>query len=640
MKTIVEKTFPVLGMACSACAANVEKRLNSLDGVAHANVSLASRSATICWQSNKITIDNIKKAVSDIGYDLVIETDRNVEVIENQMYQKLKQRTLLSWILAILTMAVSMGWITVGNRDAANQIALVLTLVNLVFCGKQFYLSAYRQVSHGSANMDVLVSLSTLVAFIFSAFNTFWGDAVWSSQGIAWHTYFDASVMIITFVLTGKLLEEKAKRGTTTSIKQLMGLAPKTARIVQGNDYQDVPLSTIAIGDIIEVRAGEKIPVDGSVTKAESFMTADKVYVDESMITGEPTPVGKQVGDKVLTGTLVSQGKLQLKAQQIGENTALAHIIKMVQMAQNSKAPIQRLVDKVSLVFVPIICILALATFILWILLGGIEALPHAILSAIAVLVIACPCALGLATPTALMVAVGKAAQQQLLVKEATALENMCKIDAIVIDKTGTLTIPNAQIDFTQADNLDFEARESLKPHATEAISMLQQQGIEVYMMSGDKDDAAHYWAEKAGIKHYRSRVLPDDKEEMVRQLQNQGKHVAMIGDGINDSRALALADVSIAMGRGTDVAMDVAQVTLLSDDLRSIAQGISLSHKTVNVVHQNIFWAFVYNLIAIPLATGLPQVFGLSWHIDPMWASGFMAISSVCVVLNSLRLR
>ena len=471
---------------------------------------------------------------------------------------------------------------------------------------------------------------------------------VWGARGIEWHTYFDASVMIITFVLTGRCLEEKAKDSTASSIRQLMGMQPKTARLVtrekmEGtNDYkmEEVPISTIQIGDMIEVRAGEKIPVDGVVTQAESFMTADAAYVDEAMISGEPTPAMKKAGDNVLAGTIPSQGKLRMRAKQIGENTALAHIIRMVQEAQGSKAPVQRIVDKAAVVFVPVVAAIAFFTFLVWLIVGGNGALPQAILSAVAVLVIACPCAMGLATPTALMVGIGKAAQKQILIKDASALENLRKVDALVIDKTGTLTIPNPNIDFTRQDQLSLQERESLKPHAKEAMTALRQEGIEVYMMSGDKEEAARYWAQEAGIGNYHSKVLPGDKQALVKTLQQQGKRVAMVGDGINDTQALALADVSIAIGRGTDVAMDVAQITLMGDDLMALPDAVVLSRKTVGMIWQNLFWAFVYNIVCIPLAAGALHIFGIDFQITPMWASGLMACSSLSVVLNSLRLR
>ena len=636
----MKKTIPVVGMACSACSANVEKKLNSLAGISSASVSLPGRSALIDYDPTTISLEKMKQAVNDIGYDLVIENDRSVAEIEQRAYTLLRRRTLLSWLFALSVMAISMHWLPLGSRDMANQVALLLALANFMYCGREFFINAVKQLRHLTANMDTLVALSTGISFVFSCINTFWGDALWGSRGIAWHTYFDASVMIITFVLTGRLLEERAKDATAASIRRLMGMQPKTARLVDGDHVDEVPIATIAKGDVLEVRAGEKIPVDGIVTQAESFMTADAAYVDESMITGEPTPAEKRVGSRVLAGTIPSQGKLRLKAQQIGEDTALAQIIRMVQAAQSSKAPVQRVVDKVALVFVPVVTAIALLTFVIWLVAGGVDYLPQAILSAIAVLVIACPCAMGLATPTALMVGIGKAAELQVLIKDATALERMRKVDAIVIDKTGTLTLPNQAIDFTKADNLDLEARETLKPHAAEAMKALQERGIAVYMMSGDKEEAAHYWANKAGIEHYQSKVLPQDKENLVRQLQREGHTVAMIGDGINDTQALALADVSMAIGRGTDVAMDVAQVTLMGDDLRNIPRAFDLSQRTVRMIAQNLFWAFIYNLICIPLAAGVLYAFGIDWQITPLWASALMAFSSVSVVLNSLRLR
>lgn len=636
----MKQTIPVIGMACSACSANIEKKLNTLKGVNSASVSLPGRSALIDFDPQVISLEKMKAEINALGYDLVIDKETSVDEIEKREYVLLKRKTVLSWLFSIAVMCVSMRWIDLGSRDIANQVALLIALANMLYCGRQFYVSSFRQLLHGSANMDTLVALSTGIAFLFSTFNTFWGDAVWASRGVVWHTYFDASVMIITFVLTGRLLEEKAKDGTASSIRQMMGMAPKTAHIVDGDTIEEVPLSTIEVGDVLEVRPGEKVPVDGEVIWAESFMTADAAYVDESMITGEPTPAEKKKGSKVLAGTIPSQGKFRMRARQVGEDTALAHIIKMVQEAQGSKAPVQRIVDKAALVFVPVVACIALATFLLWWLIGGNSALPQAIMSAVAVLVIACPCAMGLATPTALMVGIGKAAQKQILIKDAAALESLRKVDVLVTDKTGTLTIPNKNIDFTKADNLPFEERETLKPNAREAMDELQKKGIEVYMMSGDKDEAARYWAEKAGIKHYHSKVLPQDKENLVRQLQAEGKRVAMVGDGINDTQALALADVSIAIGRGTDVAMDVAQVTLMGDDLSAIPEAIQLSRNTVRMIWENLFWAFIYNIVCIPLAAGLLYAFGIDWQITPSWASALMAFSSVSVVLNSLRLR
>ena len=623
---MTRKTFAVLGMMCAGCAANVEKRLKQADGVAEVSVNLATRTALIAYDERAITPEQLKDTLSKIGYELVIEEDRNVETIERRAYLSLRRKVCLSWLFALLVMAISMGWINIGTRDAANQTMLILALLNMVYCGRQFYVTAWQQLMHHSANMDTLVALSTGISFLFSVFNTFWGDEVWGTRGIAWHTWFDASVMIITFVLTGRLLEERAKNGTVSAIRALMGLQPKTAHLVDNGTVTDVPLSVLQPGDTIEVRPGEKIPVDGAVVSSAS------AYIDESMITGEPDAVEKKTGDKVLAGTIVKQGTFRFRAQEVGQKTMLANIIRMVQEAQGSKAPVQRVVDRIALVFVPAVVAISLLTFLVWFLAGGTTCLPQALLSAVSVLVIACPCAMGLATPTALMVGIGKAAQKNILIKDATALEGMRNVSALVIDKTGTLTVIGS--------DPRTQHSETLKPHAREAMEALRQQGIEVYMCSGDKDERARQVAQEAGISHYRSEVLPQDKEDLVKELQSAGHQVAMVGDGINDSQALARADVSIAMGRGTDVAMDVAQVTLMGNDLRRIPEAIGLSKRTVGMIHQNLFWAFIYNVVCIPLAAGLPYLFDLHWQITPMWASALMAFSSVSVVLNSLRLK
>ena len=623
-----KKTFAVLGMMCAGCAANVERRLNQTEGVQSASVNLPARTALIDYDETVTSPEQIKESLSAIGYDLVIEEDRNVEAIERRAYTGLMMKVVASWVIATVVMAISMGWINIGTRDTANQSMLILALLNILYPGRQFYVNTVRQLMHASANMDTLVALSTGISFLFSTFNTFWGESYWGAQGIEWHTYFDASVMIITFVLTGRLMEERAKHSTASAIRDLMSLTPKTARLVVDGSTVDAPISALQPGDTIEVRAGEKIPVDGTVV-------GDSVaYIDESMMTGESVAVEKKTGDKVLAGTIVKEGMLRFKAEEIGQKTILANMIRMVQEAQGSKAPVQRIVDKIALIFVPAVGGIALLTFLAWYLIGGQTYLPQAILSAVSVLVIACPCAMGLATPTALMVGIGKAAEKNILIKDATALEEIRKVNAMVVDKTGTLTqqpIANGQ---------QPTANEELKPHAREAMQQLQQMGIEVYMMSGDKEERAKEIAHEAGIEHYRSEVLPQDKENLVRDLQAQGKHVAMVGDGINDSQALARADVSIAMGKGTDVAMDVAQVTLMGSDLRRIPETIALSKQTVNMIHQNLFWAFIYNIICIPLAAGLPYLFGMQWQITPMWASALMAFSSVSVVLNSLRLK
>jgi len=631
-----KKTIAILGMMCAGCSARVEKRLNELEGIQTASVNLPARTALVEYDPQQISLQQMKDELAKIGYDMVIEEDRNVEAIERRAYTSLRNKVIASWGFALLVMAIAMGsnhsvpllqeGLGEVSKDTANQTMLILSLLNLIYCGRQFYVTAWRQLIHGSANMDTLVALSTGISFLFSTFNTFFGDQVWGSRGIEWHTWFDASVMIITFVLTGRLLEERAKNGTASAIRALMGLQPKTAHLVDNGTVAEAPISALQPGDTIEVRPGERIPVDGTVLRGERL---DSLLpkVDESMITGEPVAVEKRQGDRVLAGTIVKQGTFRFRATEVGQKTMLAHIIKMVQQAQGSKAPVQRTVDRIALVFVPCVVAASLLTFLLWLLIGGTALLPQAILSAVSVLVIACPCAMGLATPTALMVGIGKAAEQNILIKDATALEEIRKVDALVIDKTGTLTIPD-------------DTGEVLKPHAREAMEQLAAHGIEVWMCSGDKDERARAIAQQAAIPHYRSEVLPQDKEDLVSQLQRQGHHVAMVGDGINDSQALAAADVSIAMGRGTDVAMEVAQVTLMGSDLRRIPDAISLSKRTVGMIRQNLFWAFVYNVVCIPLAAGLPYLFGIHLQITPMWASALMACSSVSVVMNSLRLK
>lgn len=628
-----KKTIAVIGMACAGCAANVERRLNELNGISSAAVNFAARTALVEYDPKVITPQMMKEEIIKAGYDLVIDEDESVAAIERHAYSQLIRRMAASWVFAALTMGISMRWLNVGSTSAANQTMLIIALVNIAYCGRVFYVNAWRQLMHKTANMDTLVATSTLISFLFSVFNTFWGDSFWGSRGIENHTYYDASVMIITFVLTGRVLEERAKSSTASAIRALMGMAPKTAHLINGDSIDEVPIAALGSGDIIEVRAGEKVPVDGSITTGET-------YIDESMITGEPTPARRSEGDKVFAGTILKQGTIRFRAEATGDKTMLAQIIRMVQEAQGSKAPVQRVADKIARVFVPAVLCLSLITFILWYAVSGDSQLPRAVLSAVSVLVIACPCALGLATPTALMVGIGRAARNNILIKDATALENMRNIDAIVIDKTGTLTIPNKDVDFTKADSLTLDQRETLKPGAREAMQMLHEEGVEVYMMSGDKEEAAKYWADKAGITHWKSRVMPQDKEDMVRKLQSEGHHVAMVGDGINDTQALAAADVSIAMGKGTDIAIDVAQVTLMGTDLRRIAYAIKLSRQTVGMIHQNLFWAFIYNVVCIPLAAGLPYLFGAHWQITPMWASALMAFSSISVVMNSLRLK
>ncbi len=628
-----KKTLPVLGMACAGCSASVERRLRSLQGVRSASVSLPGRSAVVEYDERKISVADMKREIDAMGYELVTDDAKSVDAMERNNYRLLLRRTLLSWFFAFVVMAVSMRWIDMESTSSANQLMLIAALLNIAYCGRSFYINAVRRLLHGSASMDTLVAMSTGVSFLFSAFNTFWGDTFWGAHDMEWHTYYDASVMIVTFVLTGRCIEERARKSTAASIRSLMGLVPKVAHVVDGGVVTDVPLAAVIAGDTVEVRCGEKIPVDGTVADGEA-------YVNEAMISGEPVPVVKRKGEKLLAGTVVDGGTLRFRAEQVGQQTVLSGIIRMVQQAQTSKAPVQRLVDKVALVFVPCVLLLSLLTFAVWMIAGSMAALPDAALSAISVLVIACPCAMGLATPTALMVGIGKAATKGILVKDAAAVEQLCRVTAIVMDKTGTLTIPNKDVDFKSASQLPFEDRETLKPHAAEAVTMLKERGMEVWMMSGDNDEATAFWAGKTGIKHWKSRCLPQDKEETVRRLQQEGKTVAMVGDGINDSQALALADVSVAMGGGTDVAIDVAQLTLVGDDLRRVPEACDISRRTVGMIRQNLFWAFAYNVVSIPLAAGVLRIFGIGFQITPVWASALMAMSSVSVVCNSLRLK
>lgn len=624
------RTIAVLGMMCAGCAGTVERTLSRMEGVTTASVNLAARTVTVTYDERLTSPQAMKERLAQAGYDLVIEQDRNVEAIERRQYQRLRRKVAVAWLLSLLCMAIGMGWIETGSADAANQLSMLIALAAMVWCGRDIYRSAWRQTLHATANMDTLVAMSTIISFGFSFFNTFWGD-VWTASGMEWHTYYDATVMILTFVLTGRMLEERAKHSTASAIRSLMGLAPKTARVVSGDALVEMPLAAVQPGDCVEVRAGEKVAVDGVVAAWGDTIAT----IDESMISGEPQAVAKHAGDRVLAGTIVVSGALRFTAREVGSKTMLAQIIRMVQQAQGSKAPVQRVVDRIAAIFVPTVLALSALTLMVWLTVGGMSQLPRAVMSAVSVLVIACPCAMGLATPTALMVGIGRAARMGILIKDATALETMRHIDAIVIDKTGTLTLPAADA----ADSDDVSRRENLKPHAREAIAQLKSQGIDIYMMSGDRDEAVVYWAKQAGIDHWRSRVMPQDKQDMVARLQAEGRHVAMVGDGINDSQALAAADVGIAMGRGTDVAMDVAQVTLMGNDLRRIAEAFSLSRQTVGMIRQNLFWAFIYNLVCIPLAAGALYAV-TDFQITPMWASALMAMSSVSVVLNSLRLK
>ena len=728
-----KSTLPVLEMSCAVCANNVENKVISLPGVSSASVNFAANTITIEYDPEQITLSQIKTEVQSIGYDLITDEENQEDIQEETRqnhYRSLRKKVIIAWCLSIPVMILSMIFMHLPGNE---WIMMILTVPILFYSGQSFYIHAWKQAKQRVANMDTLVALSTSIAFLFSLFNTIYPQ-FWINQGMEAHVYYEAASMIIAFVLLGKLMEERAKNSTTSAIKGLMGLQPKTARKVTDNGEIEVPIGLLQPGDRISVRPGEKIPVDGIVTEGYS-------YVDESMISGEAIPVKKQLGDRVLAGTINQKGAFVLNATQVGSATVLSQIVRMVQEAQGSKAPVQKIVDRISGIFVPVVIIISIITFIVWIMAGGNNYFSYALLSAVSVLVIACPCALGLATPTALMVGIGKGAEQHILIKDAFALENLCKVNCIVLDKTGTLTeghpsvsnvcwttdsdstsqsillsaeqksehplaiaiteyLKNKEIvpveinsfesitgkgikaifkdseywvgsqSFAKAQQIDlpetislqvenwsqenksivyygkgnnllavFAITDPLKPTSEQAIRLLEERGIEVHMLTGDGNKTAQTIAEILGISHIKSEVMPADKEAYIQELQQKGKTVAMVGDGINDSQALARADVSIAMGKGTDIAMDVAMVTLMTSDLLLLPKAIRLSQKTVRLIYQNLFWAFIYNIIGIPIAAGiLFPVNGLL--LNPMWASAAMAFSSVSVVLNSLRLK
>lgn len=726
-------TVPVLEMSCAVCANNVENEVRSILGVDSATVNFAANTLTVSFDPKKTSLLQIKSAVQAIGYDLVIEENNREKIqekAEKQHYQSIKKRTITAWILSIPLMGISM---TIMHQNWANWVMLLLTLPILSFCGQSFYINAWKQLRHKSANMDTLVSLSTIIAFLFSLFNTIYPD-FWTKRGLEPHVYYEAAGMIIAFVLLGKLMESKAKNNTSSAIKKLMGLQPQTAHLLTTEGEKEVPLNILKPGDLIRVKPGEKVPVDGIVFDGNS-------YVDESMISGEPIPVEKQSKDKVLAGTINQKGTFSITATQVGTQTILSQIVHMVQEAQGSKAPVQRIADKISSYFVPIVIIIAIITFIVWLLVGGNDFFSYALLSAVSVLVIACPCALGLATPTALMVGIGRGAENHILIKDAFALENLCKVNCIVLDKTGTITqghpavtaeiwlqtpdtemlsvllsaeqksehpLALAMTDFLLKKEIQpisvtsfqsltgqgitveynknffwigslkmaadqtttfpesvkpvlkqwqndgqsivcygkqnrilaiFALSDPIKESSKYAISSLQKKGIEIHLLTGDNRHTANSVALKLGIKNIQADALPSGKEEYIKTLQNKKKFVAMVGDGINDSQALARADVSIAMGKGTDIAMDVAMITLITSDLSLLSKAINLSRRTVRIIRENLFWAFIYNIIGIPIAAGLLYpICGIL--LNPMWASAAMAFSSVSVVLNSLRLK
>lgn len=733
MRETETKVLPVLEMSCAVCAGNVESTVQALSGVEKASVNFAAGTLTVTYNPSVITLEVMQAAVQAAGYDLIVEAEDPVAMQEEKArmhYKILRRNTIGAWTLSIPLALLGMVFMHV---PFGNWIMMVLALAIMIFFGRSFYVNGVRHALKGKANMDTLVALSTSIAFLFSLFNTLC-PGFWLGKGLEPHVYYEASGVIIAFVLLGKLMEERAKNSTSSAIKGLMGLQPKTARLVTDGREEEVPISNLQVGNIVSVRPGEKIPVDGTLLQGNSS-------VDESMLSGEPIPVEKNAGDRVLAGTINQKGAFTMEATSVGGTTVLAQIVQMVQSAQGSKAPVQRIVDKISGIFVPVVVLLSFLTFVCWLVIGGESYFSYALLSAVSVLVIACPCALGLATPTALMVGMGKGAEQHILIKDAFALENLCKVDTVVLDKTGTLTegvpvvtdsywisddniryldvlytaeqksehplasailcwLEESGAKVCEAENFEsltgrgvriqvegvtywvgsqglldiFQAgisekvrkqigqwqedgqsvvfygqetrllavlaiSDRIKPTSAEAVKELKKQGIEVHLLTGDGVRTAERVAATLDIGYYKAEVMPNDKEEYIISLQQQGKKVAMVGDGINDSQALARADVSIAMGKGTDIAMDVAMVTLITSDLLLLPGAIRLSKQTVRLIYQNLFWAFIYNVIGIPLAAGvLFPINGLL--LNPMLASAAMAFSSVSVVLNSLRLK
>ncbi|ACU62383.1 heavy metal translocating P-type ATPase [Chitinophaga pinensis] len=737
---ITKETFPVLEMSCAACAVSVASMLQSVPGVSDASVNYADQTARVTYDSDRVTPEGLRNVIRGIGYDLVIDTHNREQVQEQAQldhYKSLKKRTFASLILSAPVVLIGMFLM---DMPYANWIMLVLSTPVIFYLGRQFFLNAWKQARHGKANMDTLVALSTGIAWLFSVFNTVYPE-YWHARGLHAHVYFEAAAVVVAFISLGRLLEEKAKSNTSAALKKLMGLQPATAFIVMNNgaETKEIPLSEVQTGNLLLVKPGARIPVDGEVQSGSS-------WVDESMITGEPVPVLKEKGTAVFAGTINQQGSFHFTAEKVGADTVLAQIIRMVREAQGSKAPVQQLVDKIAGIFVPVVIGIAILTFGIWMLAGGENAFTHGLLSAVTVLVIACPCALGLATPTAIMVGVGKGAENNMLIRDAESLELAHQVNALVLDKTGTITegkpvvtdsywlsvskeqqelqrillsieqqsehplaaaivraledkgvvaIPGASFTAVEsitgkgiraryqgvkylAGNLALLAESGIRPDdtlsekiagwqsaartviafagdekifgiiaiedkvkATSAVAVenLQKRGIIVYMLTGDNEHTAAAVAGQVGITHYKAGVLPAEKAAFVQSLQEQGKVVAMAGDGINDSHALAQADVSIAMGKGTDIAMDVAKMTLITSDLDVIPKALQLSRKTVRTIRQNLFWAFIYNIIGIPLAAGV--LFPVNgFLLNPMIAGAAMALSSVSVVSNSLRLK
>ena len=730
----VKKNFPVLNMSCASCASSSQSILENTPGVVHVSVNYANATAQVEYVPTITGPHQLKAALQGIGYDLMIDETEEakdaLEEVHRKRFETLKKRTVSSIVLSIPLVVIGMFFM---NIPYANYIMWALATPVVVIFGQQFFVGAWKQAKHRSANMDTLVALSTGVAYLFSVFNTVYPQ-YWYSKGLHVHVYFETAAVVIAFILLGKMLEEKAKGNTSSAIKKLMGLQPKTVTVVHGGAHQmEMPITSVKVGDTLLVKPGEKIAVDGTVSTGTS-------YVDESMISGEPVPVEKMQGDKVFAGTINQKGSFQFVANKVGGDTVLAQIIKMVQEAQGSKAPVQKLVDKIAGIFVPVVILIAILSLAAWVVLGGENSFTQGLLALVTVLVIACPCALGLATPTAIMAGVGKGAENGILIKDAESLELAKKVNAIILDKTGTITegkpevvsikwktgendlsgllfsieqqsehplaeavvryfktkgVQPVEIEqfesitgkgvkvmhdgktyflgspaLMKAENISIEPAlqqsanewlakaqtvvwlsdsenalaavaiaDKIRQTSVDAVKALQQEGIEVYMLTGDNQFTAKAIAEQVGIQHYQAEVLPAHKASFVKKLQQQGKTVAMVGDGINDSNALAQADVSIAMGKGSDIAMDVAKMTLISSDLTKIPKAITLSRKTVATIKQNLFWAFIYNVIGIPIAAGVLYPF-TGFLLNPMIAGAAMALSSVSVVTNSLRLK
>ena len=727
----IKNTYPVLGMSCASCAARVDKTLNGLPGVYQATVNYATAIAQVEYNPKVCSDAILQSAVQDAGYDLLVDTGEDVtnkaEEIRLARYRKIKRRTVVALLLSLPIMVISMFF---EDISSLKYVLWILATPVVFGLGREFYINAWRQLKHGTSNMDTLVAVSTGIAYTFSVFNLLFPD-FWLSRGIEPHIYFEAASVIIAFILLGRLLEERAKQNTSTAIKKLIGLQPKTVTIIVDSDERTVPITAVQKGDTILVKPGERIAVDGMVVTGES-------YVDESMLNGEPVPLHKQSGEKVFAGTINQKGTFRFIADKIGSDTMLAQIIRMVQDAQGSKAPVQKLVDRIARFFVPAIISISIIAFVAWIFLAPTNGFTNGLLAMVTVLIIACPCALGLATPTAIMVGIGKGAEKGILIKDAQSLEIAQKIDTIILDKTGTITaghpivveslwengfehsrkilysleklsehplsdavvnhfLNEKEISIDKFENVPGKGvkgvvgsqtyyvgnlsllndnhitiashlqelankwtqkaktlvwfadstqaiaaialTDEIKQTSAEAISQLQKMGVEVYMLTGDNAISAQAISRKVGINHYKAGVLPNEKAQFIKELQANGKTVGMVGDGINDSAALAQADLSIAMGQGSDIAVDTAMATILSSDLLKIPETIRLSQLTIKTIYQNLFWAFIYNLIGIPIAAGIFYSVN-GFLLNPMWASAAMAFSSVSVVLNSLRLK